>query len=287
MLQLGTAKRAVESFAERVSSMPQNNVGRRGCNPKRGNRAKAFANFSKVAVDRGHSLSHQSDRCFPRLRFTSEILNPTKKNGKDHPGIILCTTLALLSKRGKKVLKDFALMDHQEMNQFVKGFELTLLVDSFLQKCELRVENVTKINNFVITFMDTHKKTFKRGGNGTCLIKNHLFLHLQKHIEMFGPPSGWDSCFPEEHHKKEIKAPSLLTQRNASSLVKQTCRRKMEHQALKRAMTSLEAMNDGIPQNVKPARHMAGARCELHCDEDGHHVMRWLSRSRVDWTARP
>ena len=285
MLQLGTAKRAVESFAERVSSMPQNNVGRRGCNPKRGNRAKAFANFSKVAVDYGYSLSHQSDRCFPRLRFTSEILNPTKKNGKDYPGIILCTTLALLSKRGKKILKDFALMDHQEMNQFVKGFELILLVDSFLQKCELRVENVTKINNFVITFMDTYKKTFKRGGNGTCLIKNHLFFHLQKYIEMFGPPSGWDSCFPEEHHKKEIKAPSLLTQRNASSLVEQTCRRKMEHQALKRALTLLESRNDSIPPNIKPVRH--GSRYELHFDEDGHHVMRWLSQQNRDKSHLP
>merc|ERR1711884_232694 len=110
MLQLGTAKRAVKSFAKRVSSMPQNNVGQRGHNPKHGNRAKAFANFSKVAVDCGHSLSHQSDRCFPRLRFTSEILNSTKKNGKDYPGIILCTTLALLSKKGKKILKDFALI---------------------------------------------------------------------------------------------------------------------------------------------------------------------------------
>ena len=242
-----------------VSSLPQNNVGQRGDNPTRGNRARAFAEFSKVAVDYGYSLSHQSDRCFPRLRFTSEILNSTKKNGKDYPGIILCTTLALLSKKGEKIMNDLALIDNQKINQFVKGFELILLINSFLQKCELHVENVTKINDFVITFMDTYKKTFKRGGNGTCLIKNHLFFHLQKHIKMFGPPSGWDSCFPEEHHKTEIKAPSFLTQRNASFLVKQTCWQKMEHQALKRAMTSLETMQDNIPPNIKPIQPMAGA----------------------------
>ena len=287
MLQLGTAKRAVESFARTVSSMPQNNVRRRGDNRTRANRAEAFAQFSKVAVNYGYSLSHQSDRSFPRLRFTSEILNPTKKNGKDYPGIILCTTLALLSKKGKKILNNLALVDNQKINQFVKGFELILLVDSFLQKCELRVQDVTKINDFVITFMDTYKKTFKRGGNGTCLIKNHLFFHLQKYIEMFGPPSGWDSCFPEEHHKEEIKAPSLLTQRNASSIVEQTCRRKMEHQALKRAVTSLVTTHDDIPSNIKPVRHMAGARYELFCDQDGHHAMRWLSQQNQDKSHLP
>ena len=113
-MQLGTAKRAVESFARTVSTQPKNHGGRRGDNPTRGNRAKAFAEFSKVAVDCGHSLSHQSDRCFPRLRFTSEILNSTKKNGTDHPGIILCTTLALLSKKGKKILNKMALIDCQK-----------------------------------------------------------------------------------------------------------------------------------------------------------------------------
>ena len=287
MLQLGTAKRAVESFARTVSSLPQNNVGRRGDNRTRANRAQAFAKFSKLAVDYGYSMSHQSDRCFPRLRFTSEILNPTKKNGKDYPGIILCTTLALLSKKGKTILNDLALMDNQKINQFVKGFELILLLDSFLQKCELRVQNVTKINDFVIAFMDTYKKTFKRGGNGACLIKNHLFFHLQKYIEMFGPPSGWDSCFPEEHHKEEIKAPSLLTQRNASSIVEQTCRRKMENQALERAVASIETTLNTIPSNIKSLKTIAGARYELFCDEEGHHKMRWLSPQNKDKSHLP
>ena len=170
-------------------------------------------------------------------------------------------------------------MDNQKINQFVKGFELILLLDSFLQKCELHVENVTKINDFVITFMDTYKKTFKRGGNGTCLIKNHLFFHLQKYIEMFGPPSGWDSRHQEEHHKFDIKAPSLLTQRNASTIIKQTCQRKMEYQALERAVMSLETSQDDIPSNTKAAKPISGARYVLHRDEDGHHVMRWLSRN--------
>ena len=86
MLQLGGAKRAVESFAKAVLSM----------DPKKGKKAKrsvAFSKLSNLAMNHGQSLSHQSDRSFPRLRFTSEILNATKKNGKDYPGIILCLSL--------------------------------------------------------------------------------------------------------------------------------------------------------------------------------------------------
>ena len=74
MLQLGNAKRAVESFAKTVRTMPNIKDKGRQRIPKRGNRAEAYANFSKVACDYGYSMSHQSDRCFPRLRFTSEIL---------------------------------------------------------------------------------------------------------------------------------------------------------------------------------------------------------------------
>ena len=123
-----------------------------------------------------------------------EILNLTKKDGKDCPDIILCTMLALLSKKGKEILNDLALIENKKKHQFVKGFELILHFDSFIQKCGLRVKNVTKINHFVGIFMDTCKKTFKRGGNGTCLIKNHFFFCLQKCFEMFGPPAGCDSA---------------------------------------------------------------------------------------------
>ena len=80
-------------------------------------------------------------------------------------------------------MNDLALMDNKKSNQFVKGFELILVFDLFLQKCKLCVENVTKISNMVKTFVNTCMKTFKCGRNGACLIKNHLFFHLQKCLD--------------------------------------------------------------------------------------------------------
>ena len=277
MMQLGNAKRAVESFARSVSSMPPTEKGNNP--PKKGNQKEAFTQFSTLALNYGHSLSHQSDRHFPRLRFTSEILNSCKKNGKDHPGMILCTVVALLSKKGKSILKDLALMDCKKMNQFVKGFEFILFVDTFLQRCELKVENVPKVNRLMEKFMRVYTQTFKRGGNGSCLIKNHLFFHLQKCIEMFGPPAGWDSAHCEGHHKKDMKSPSINTQRNAHTVIGQTCSCKMEMMTLKRAMTLV-----GCPiiSSTPTVKTTAGSKCHLQFDNNGMPTMTWVTKCNAN-----
>ena len=66
----------------------------------------------------------------------------------------------------------------------------------------------------------------------TCLIKNHLYFHLPKQIEMWGPPEGWDSAPSESHHKSKIKGPSKNTQLNATTLIKQTAKRQAEKKFL-------------------------------------------------------
>ena len=52
----------------------------------------------------------------------------------------------------------------------------------------------------------------------------------------------------------------------------------MEHQALERAVASLETSEGNIPSNIKSAKPIGGAQCKICFDEDGHHAMRWLSR---------
>ena len=39
-------------------------------------------------------------------------------------------------------------------------------------------------------------------------IKTHIYFHLPKCIEIWGPPAGWDLVASESHHKTEIKAPA-------------------------------------------------------------------------------
>ena len=65
-------------------------------------------------------------------------------------------------------------------------------------------------------------------------------MHLPEYVKRWGPPAGWDSAPNESHHKTEIKGPSKNTQRNASTLIKQTCN--------KEGKTHFAASNNVIQQ---------------------------------------
>ena len=271
MHQLGNAKRAIECFEHRVLHVP---VEGTAFEKQTANRPKAFAEFSNLAFNYGFSLSRQSERCLPRTRFSADILSPTKKNGKDYPAVILCVLVSLLSAQGKSILNESAKIPTQSLKKFVCAFEQILFFNAFFEKCELPIAKVPKLNSVVARFMTLYTKTFSRGGMGNCLIKNHLFFHLQKYVEMFGPPAGWDSSCCEGHHKTDIKAPSKITQRHASTLIKQTCQRKMEQIWLDRARTCNVNFCCApiIQQNQR--KHIAGSTYKLF-RVDGNSHMKW------------
>ena len=68
-------------------------------------------------------------------------------------------------------------------------------------------------------FINVINEVCKRGGMGTKLQKNHLYLDLPKYISMLGPPKGWNSAPNESHHKTEVKAPACTTQKDAKSII--------------------------------------------------------------------
>ena len=73
-----------------------------------------------------------------------------------------------------------------------------------------------------------NKHVYREKGMNNKLIKNHLFLHVPEYVERWGPLTGSDSFPSESHHKTEIKGPSKNTQRNASTLIKQTWEQKRD-----------------------------------------------------------
>ena len=95
----------------------------------------------------------------------------------------------------------------------------------FLKKCNMEKRNLKNLPKFVDNFINLINKNCKRGGNGTNLMKNHLYYHLPMYINMWGPPSGWDSAPSESHHKYQIKAPSQNTQKRPATVIEQTARR--------------------------------------------------------------
>ena len=82
MHQLGVVKRTVESLK---SLLPNNDK------------------FNIIAVRFGGLISRQSNRCFPRTKFGSSVLQSAMKEGKHYDGMLLCILVGLLSSKGQKV----------------------------------------------------------------------------------------------------------------------------------------------------------------------------------------
>ena len=151
--------------------------------------------LSKIAQCHGFLLSRQSERNLPRARFSTSILNPKMKEGKDYAGMILCLVLALLSARGRFILTLKRKRERwpgiiRKINARIKHLEFVLFMEEFLKHGGLRMTDMNALRQLIDDFVTSINKHTKRNeGMDTCLIKNHLYFHLPQQIEMWGPLS--------------------------------------------------------------------------------------------------
>ena len=276
MHQLGVAKRSLEVLKDAVTKKNDE---------RRGRRAQAWDELSLISNKFGNMLSRQSDQNFPRTKFTAEILEHTKKNGKDYPGVIVSLVLALLSTEAKNLLNSSAFIDNSKINDWIRTLEYILFFDEFFQQCGLRTIDLGRLPSLVNDFVTRLTTNFHREqGMGDLTVKNHLYFHLHKYISMFGPPAGWDSSACEGHHKMDIKAPSKNTQQHASSLIEQTFRRKMEYQDL-RAVLNSPAYRHREPtlhqsRNIK--EQIGGSKFSIRWNENNEPYMVWEKKESND-----
>jgi len=84
--------------------------------------------------------------------------------------------------------------------------ELTLLLESFLNKDEFTEDELWVFDKFVpycmYTFTDTVKRT---EGHGMKLIKINLLHHFLLMIQLFGCAKNSDTFIPEKNHKTKVK----------------------------------------------------------------------------------
>ena len=207
MHQLGVAKRMIEAFRFLVRGNVEDDFGPTSKHKKK--RVKDTLDFiTMLAQKYGGQLSRQSDRDFPRTKFGSSILVTTKKEGHDYAGMLLGLLVALVSDRGKEILFTEREMDENRIIDQVHMIELILGMEEWLKKGQPTRAQLTSLPAAIDDFIEKINFNCQRSGMGTMLIKNHLYFHLPKYIEMWGPPKGWNSAPNESHHKTEVKAPS-------------------------------------------------------------------------------
>ena len=103
---------------------------------------------------------------------------------------------------------------------------------------------------------------------------------MHKCMSMFGPPAGWDSAPCEGHHKTDVKAPSKNTQQNASSLIQQTCKRKLENASIDCVM-HMSHLPGSTPGNLHRKRCLASGSKYKIFHQNCRPTMEWTSATNA------
>ena len=187
--------------------------------------------------------------------------------------------LAMLSDRGMQTLECERTLNSTNM---MRARELCLGLQQWMKKSSFSRAEVNAVPATMAHIVRFQEQVSKRGGMGSLLVKNHLFFHLADCLCFWGPLSQMSFGPSESHHKTEVKAPSMNTQRRPSTFVQQTSKRHTEVRVVCKACqklgTSEQQMMDRQPTpNLKivpvtGARHSIGLNNCIPC-------MRWDSPS--------
>ena len=283
MHQLGVAKRAVQNFKGLLQRKDRDKIENY---PHEAH--NALIEMNHLALCYGAILTRQSDRNFPRTKFSTPVTAATKKEGKDYAGMILDLIVAMLSQKGTRTLKQKARMQKKHIDDQVYFLELVLGMEEFLKHGVLKKNELKVLPRMIDHFVEEINQNSQRDtGMGNKIIKNHLYFHLPKYIEMWGPPCGWDSSFSESNHKTEIKAPSKNTQGNASSIIVQTAKRQIEYRTLQKVTNMFELnKNANIRLNTE-SNHVSGAKFTIKEDNNGKPIMKWLHTRNKSKASHP
>ena len=264
MLQLGCAKRAVETFKTVF-------LGK-----LRKDKTRTIDGIESLVQYYGNVMTRQSDRDFPRTRFT-ESISTARKEGSHFAGMLLTQMLAIASTKGRKLLNACGI-SNEEIDCRIYAYELVIGMEEFMKYSgtKRQVDNIKKMCIHFVNIINLH--LVRTEGAGNVLVKVHLIFHIAMHMMEYGPMSGLDSSPQESNHKYEIKAPAKRTQLNRATLIKQTCERHLEYRRIDRLHREFPLF-DGSKDWVQPGVHgrAAGSRFVIGKNDQGRYI-KWAKK---------
>eukprot|EP00536_Pseudo-nitzschia_multiseries_P010124 jgi/Psemu1/25075/gm1.25075_g len=199
MHQLGCAKQAAETFSEEFL----------------GNNTRLLGDMNMIASYYGAAIQRQSNHDFPQTNF-SESIHTAKKEENQYIGKLYIQMLTLLSAE----VDNQSRKCEEEIDEYTYAIELLLGMEEFLKYAgtfdEVFKEDkkgVLNLDKMVVHFINCINDYLQQSkGEGSNLVKNHMYFHLSQYMRLFGPPTGWDSAASESNHKTQVKAPAERTQ---------------------------------------------------------------------------
>jgi hypothetical protein len=216
------------------------------------NLARSVKAINTLALHYGALLSRGSDRDFPRTKFKNSLFSGTKKAAHEQAGVLLDLLVALNSDRGRQILEYERTLDPRYIADQISMCELCLGLQQWMKKPSFTRAELRKVPDamgYVIKFQET---ATKRGGMGTLLVKNHLFFHLFDYLKAWGPLCQMNSGPSESHHKTEVKAPSMNTQRRPATFIQQVSTRYTEIRVMRKAFQQVGISDQQVLDNRPP-----------------------------------
>jgi len=135
------------------------------------------------------------------------------------------------------------LIGEDQLAEFVKIMELTLLMEHWLNKEEFTEEELKVFDRFVPYYIFTFTETVNQtDGMGMKLIKIHLLHHFSTMIRLFGHAKNFDTFVPEKNHKSKVKEHARRTRYQSIDFEYQTARKDYEDCVLHAAEKEVIAM---------------------------------------------
>lgn len=183
------------------------------------------------ATSMGPLFQRQSDKSFPRTKFTKGIMKG-KLMAHEYSGLILVLAAALRSSRGRHVIMEHATTNKQKQNfqderwvvDWILLLETQLQLLQWLKSPKISVVEATRMQVKCREYMELTRVVGKREeGMKHKTMNFHGTLHVADDMLNFGVPTNVDTKSDEMHHKDDKKS-SKRTQKRPKTFEMQSLR---------------------------------------------------------------
>jgi len=194
-----------------------------------GEQYKRDSRYEAKLIEIGELLQKQPDPDKPRTAFSTYLIDPDptktcktgKKQAHEMRGVLLTILYYLVMTESMTELD--VLMGQAKLSEYIKLFDLMLLLESFLTSPLLTQEEVDAAENFIPAFIEDFCKCVAREqGNKMRLVKIHLLNHFMECIRMFGSAVNFNGAVGESHLKNKTKEPARRTKMKLKDMEYQT-----------------------------------------------------------------
>lgn len=198
--------------------------------------------FNELASQMGYLFQRQSDRAYPRTKFTKGVQKGTLM-AHEMTGLMLVLVATLRSSAGEKAILESNNDNFQTpeaISSWILLLETLLEFESWLKSSEMSVPVVFRLRTKVRELMTLIKVVGRRDkGMGYKTNNFHATKHVPEDILMFGPPHCVNTKSNEMNHKPDKKS-AKSTQKRPATFDMQCTERVEERRVIQTGMEEMK-----------------------------------------------